>query len=96
VVWSATASRQLHALSPQEQASAVRVHEALRLSPRSGYYYRHAATPRGARATWIIYGLCVRVVYTVELESRGLIVVIEDVMPTDLPGIVEYEERTRP
>lgn len=66
------------------------------MSPRSGHYYRQAETRRGVRAVWIIYGLLVRMVYTIELEPRGLLVLIEEVTPTDLPGSVDYEERTRP
>lgn len=95
VAWSSTAATQYRALGQAEQTSVQNVIAALKLSPRAGYFYRRVQTGDAIRTVWVAYGLRIRLLYTLSSDRRGVIVRIEDVAPTDLPSIDEYEERTR-
>jgi hypothetical protein len=80
-------------LSQAEQVSVRNVIAALKLSPQAGCFYQYIQVGLSGRAVWVAYGLRVRLLYTLAEDRRGMIVRIEDVMPTDLPCQIEYEER---
>lgn len=96
IAWSNTAGQQYRKLERGEQESVRNVIAALKLSPRAGYFYRRVQAGEDVRTVWVAYGMRIRLLYTLSSDRRGVIVRVEDVAPTDLPGIEEYEERVRP
>ena len=96
IAWSDTAGQQYRSLTTDEQASVKNVVAALKLSPRAGYFYRRVQAGEAVRTVWVAYGLRIRLLYTLSSDRRGVIVRVEDVAPTDLPSIEEYEDRVRP
>lgn len=101
VNWSETASAQYWDLSPDLQESAGNVAIAIAQSPRVGTVFRRVQRGSEEVEVRVFYGLRVRVLYTLGADGRHLVVEIEDVQPSDLPSLTEYEEgeeqrRSRP
>lgn len=97
IVWSHRASQQVQQLDEAQRQSLKQSLESLRISPRSGHFYNQVQQAEGGLLTvYVFYGLQVRILYSIVGWIRvRLIIRIEDVSPTDLPGIEEYEERKR-
>src|SRR6266487_1491405 len=98
VQWSREASAQLQQLTPQQQADAHRVTETIRSNPQAIKPAYTRPLPNGQeQLVYELFGLLVKVRYIYKTGMfRKLIIWVEEVVPTYLPSIDDYEERTRP
>ena len=97
IEWSRRASAQYHELSPDLQQNALALAGQLQTNPYIGERYNTITLPSGKHLqTYASYGLRLALRYRLKgWVNRRLVIRIEDVQPTDLLTIDQYEERRR-
>lgn len=99
---SLRARAQYRALDEHQQASVQALEALLRINPQEGFEVERQYAPDARLiVVRVVYGLRMRIEYRVKLVPDEVQVIVEDIRPTDLPSLTEYEEgeeqrRSRP
>jgi hypothetical protein len=99
---SLRARAQYIALNASQKASVRNLEALLRINPFEGFEVEREHIPGTRRiVVRVVYGLRVRLEYRTKQEPDEFQIIVEDVQPSDLPSITEYEEgeeqrRSRP
>jgi len=99
---SLRARAQYRALTEAQRASVQSLEALLRIYPLEGFKVHREYVSGGRRiVVRAIYGMHVRLEYRVAEIPEEIQVIVEDIRPTDLPSLTEYEEgeelrRSRP
>lgn len=99
---SLRARAQYHALNAHQRASVQALEALLRMNPLEGFEVAREYIPDIRRiVVRVVYGLRMRLEYRIKLVPDELQIIVEDIRPSDLPSLTEYEEgeeqrRSRP
>ncbi|NJO81552.1 MAG: hypothetical protein HC828_01490 [Blastochloris sp.] len=99
---SLRARAQYAALAPAYKTSVRNLEALLRINPFEGFEVERQYTPNSRRIVIrVVYGMQVRMEYRTKDVPDELQVIVEDIRPSDLPSLTEYEEgeeqrRSRP